>query len=507
VYGLQLKYSSGTSKECYAGLDGSGAFMSCGMGEASSADMIAEGGTATNQEGTTSYTVHHSNSMIRKYKIKSLTITEFAAAYYMSYFVWVNTESKFYQYILQYNSDPLIFKIAYKRYHGWTGWTAGWTDFVADGTNTYTLSSSEHGIQACWQNAKYYTGDQKPTSGREDFVFSHDWVYDGVSKVLMQEEAGLLQPSADLDLVCASYCKEKDTNSGACWESAKCPKQSWSGLTLGTNTEYTYSADTAYKYKWKISDVNLYTETDNSGNAIAATVIDARTGVTYDSDNQWSETAQSEMFPGTDATTYNTAAKVAAYKKVDGNVFYKVGVGMKGGYEGWSFYAKTAGAFVTLADPLSCEITMSTAADANGGSSYNGAKFALAFYGSYTNGLKFEKISLGNSAVGTNEEYVPSPQIANGAVCGDYVLKSQYTMIVPVVLADGDCSFTMTDPGTLPTAAVAPGNAAVAAPTTDKMCYAGNALLQNVAGCALASDVAPEIKLEIAVISASADGQ
>ena len=154
MYGLQLKYTSGTSKECYAGLDGSGAFMSCGMGEASSADMIAEGGTATNQEGTTSYTVHHSNAMVRKYTIQSMSTTEFAAAYYMSYFVWVSSESKFYQYILQYNSDPLIFKIAYKRYHS----GSGWTDFTADGTNTETLSSGEHGIQACWQNAKYYTG-------------------------------------------------------------------------------------------------------------------------------------------------------------------------------------------------------------------------------------------------------------------------------------------------------------------------------------------------------------
>ena len=70
------------------------------------------------------------------------------------------------------------------------------------------------------------------------------------------------------------------------------------------------------------------------------------------------------------------------------------------------------------------------------------------------------------------------------------MLKSQYTMIIPVVLADADCSMTMTDPGTLPTSAVAPGNAAVTAPTTTKMCYAGNSLLQNVTGCALASDVA-----------------
>ena len=59
---------------------------------------------------------------------------------------------------------------------------------------------------------------------------------------------------------------------------------------------------------------------------------------------------------------------------------------------------------------------MSTAYDANGGSSYNGAKFALAFYGGYTNGLKFEQVSLGNTGVGTRQEFVPSPQIANGAL-------------------------------------------------------------------------------------------
>jgi len=157
--------------------------------------------------------------------IKSLTTTEFAAAYHMSYFVWISSESRFYQYILQYNSDPLVFIIAYKRYHD----GSAWSDFTADGSNTYTLSSGEHGVMACWKDARYYTGAQKPTSYREDYIFSHDqWVYDSTeNKVFMQEETGMLQPSADLDLVCAEYCTEKDTHSGQCWESVKCPKQEW----------------------------------------------------------------------------------------------------------------------------------------------------------------------------------------------------------------------------------------------------------------------------------------
>jgi len=481
VYGLQLEYSK-NSKECWAGL-GQHSYMSCGQGEPSAADLIDEGGSATSVDGT-EYSLHHSNSKLQKYQVKALSMAEFSSAYFISIGYYDAVSGKYYEYILQYNNDNYVFKVAYKRY-----WKVdAWSDFVADGSTTFTFpSGSEYGIMPCWQDAKYYTGSLKPVEWFEQYQYSHDqWVYAAdESTVFMQTEIGLLQPAADVSLICPQYCMNKDDNSGDCHESQKCPKQSWDGLTLGKtgNTEYTYSSDTAYKYLWQKSDVTLYTYTDNAGSDTSATAIDAWTNVNYDSSQQWDETSQTEMFPGTDASAFNTAAKVAAYKKVDGNVFYRVSIGMKGGYAGYSFYAKTGGAFVLLADPLRCEITMSAAYDANGGTDYDGAKFALAFYGHYTHGLTFEKIKLGNAAVGEYEEYVPSPQIANGAVCGDYVLKSQYTMAVPTEVAASECGFSMSDPGTLPSSAIAPNNKDLDSPVTNKLCYADNDVLTNVVGC------------------------
>ena len=193
------------------------------------------------------------------------------------------------------------------------------------------------------------------------------------------------------------------------------------------------------------------------------------------------------MFPGTDTTAYDTAAEVAAYKKVAGNVFYKAGIGMLGGYMGWSFYAKQANAsdFTTMADPLYCDLTMSTAYDANSGSEYNGAKFSLTLYNGYTQGLSWSLITTGSSTVGTNDINVPAPQIANGAVCGDYLLKSTFTRIVPDVLNDTDCSATwssLTDPGALPTSAVAYDHWNITIPSTTLMCWSDNNPL-NAIGC------------------------
>jgi hypothetical protein len=483
VYSLQLKYFK-NSKECWAGLQ-QHSYMSCGHGQPQPADLIDEGGVATSNDGT-AYSLHHSNSQVQKYQVKALSMAEFSSAYFISHGDYDAVDAKYYQYILQYNNNNYVFKVAYKRY--WKFNVNEWSDFVADGSTTYTFSSGKYGVSPCWKDAKYYTGELKPVGWFTQFKYSHDqWVYaTDDSTVFMQVELGLLQPVADLSLICPQYCKNKDDNSGFCHESQKCPKQSWDGLTLGSsgNTEYTYSSDNAYMYKWQQSDVTLYTYTDNSGATIAKTAIDAWTNVNYDSNNQWNQASHTEMFPGTDASAFNTAAKVDAYKQVDGNVFYKVQVGMKGGYAGYSFYAKTGGAFVKLADPLRCDITMSAAYDANGGTEYNGAKFSLAFYGHYTHGLTFQQIKLGNAAVGEYEEYVASPQIANGAVCGDYVLKSQYTMEVPTELAASECgSISMSDPGTLPLSAIAPNHKNDPSPVTDKLCYANNKVETDVDGC------------------------
>jgi len=170
----------------------------------------------------------------------------------------------------------------------------------------------------------------------------------------------------------------------------------------------------------------------------------------------WPQTVEAIMYPGTAATDFDSVAKIDAYRKNTGSVFYRVGVGMLGGYNGWSFYVKDKGAadFKQLAAPLSCTLTMTKDNDANGGTEYAGTPFGLTFYGVWTEGLRWEKAKLGNTDVGSMERYVPSPQIKNGALCEDgatkYRLKADVIVNIPKVVTGCTAFATMQSPGTLP---------------------------------------------------------
>eukprot|EP00658_Telonema_sp_P-2_P078127 TRINITY_DN723_c0_g1_i3.p1 TRINITY_DN723_c0_g1~~TRINITY_DN723_c0_g1_i3.p1 ORF type:complete len:686 (+),score=150.28 TRINITY_DN723_c0_g1_i3:870-2927(+) len=500
---LSLDYTK-NSKRCHAGVSGDGAYMSCGEGQPSESDMIAEGGSATDSAGTT-YTLHHS-SKIQKFVVVEMTLAEFSGAYYFSHWQMDNSFSpgRFYQYILSAGtSSNTVMTVAYKRYYV----SSAWTDFVAGtGGETVTLPSSDVNFHPCWQQARYYTGADKPTTGEwwgKFFVQTNsEYTYDPTNGVVyLAKSNGLLQVgSTDVDMICPLLCLRE--NSGTCQEYTHCPKQSFSGITPSNSctgsscTYYPYSSDTAFKYTFKTTDAQLYTYTDNSAGSISATVVDGRTGVTYDSSNQWSQTTEAYMYPGSSTALFDTEAEVAAYKKVDGNVFYKVGIGMLGGYSGWGFYAKKTSdsQFVQLVDPISCTLTMSTAYDANGGSQFNGAKFELTFYGMYTSGLSWEQLTFGNSEVGTRQNYVPAPQIANGAQCvgssTTYRLKSEFTMVFLNEASNPstDCSSfnSMTSPGSLPTNGQAnqhiPSWRGSTTPTPDKTCIDQQSLTNN-GGC------------------------
>lgn len=472
--------------------------MSCGMGEATDAQLITQGGYATDQNQNV-YTLHHSNAKIVKVQVVSMTVSEFASGYYMTFYGWDSSTSKFWHYILGYDSSSTVLPVKFKR-----SWNSGsWGDFQAVSGETQNVGSNDMSFEPCKKEAMWYTGAYKPSvSGDKFYAFHDSWTYSpSESSVYAEKQLGLLQPSADVDLICASVCYSYDSGAGQCRESSKCPKQAFAGQTLPSSgstctgsgcTFYEYSSDKAYKYKFKTADAKLYSFTDNSGSSVTTEVaIDGTTGVSYSSNygNAWSETTFSEMYPGTSTSDFDSDAKVAAYKKVNGNIIYRVGIGKKGGYSGWTFYAKNSqNTWLTLSDPISCTVTMSTAFDANGGSSFNGAKYELSLYDTYTGGLTWEQLSAGNSDVGTRTQWVASPQIADGAQCvasdgTAYRLKAQYTMISPN--AGSGCSAwnSMTNAGTLPSTYVDPPNKDKTPPTPTKQCIAMDKSFTQEQGC------------------------
>jgi len=347
-------------------------------------------------------------------------------------------------------------------------------------------------FEPVWKNAKYYTGVLKPADGMENFRASHDqWLFDtATGMVYKRVSAGMIQPSvtADLGLVCPTYCV-KFSRGGGCERYSKCPKASWAGLTLegdSKNTAYAYvppgrraiTAVQVYKYKWKKSDVQLYTFTNNDGVAGAETKLDATTNVVY-GEYYWGSTVSGFMYPFDSTVHMDSKAEIDAYHKSDGNLIYKVGVGKLGGYDSWSFFVKEKGKtdYVSLENPLSCTVTMDSQTDANGGTDYVGTKFALTFYGMFTEGLSWEKAKLGNGAVGENEQYLPSPQVADGTLCvnGDtkYRLKADAVSVIPDELPSTGCTLfgtSMNSPGNLPTSAESTTNTAVTPTDVSKMC-------------------------------------
>merc|ERR1712093_140875 len=97
----------------------------------------------------------------------------------MSAHYWDNAQSRSYQYIIGYNNHATDFVVHYKRY-----WNSNqWTSFTADGSTTYTITDTSGFIsQACWKNAKFYTGANAPSGGEEQFRASHEeWVYDSTA--------------------------------------------------------------------------------------------------------------------------------------------------------------------------------------------------------------------------------------------------------------------------------------------------------------------------------------
>ena len=291
---------------------------------------------------------------------------------------------------------------------------------------------------------------------------------------------GIISTSDDVDLVCPVLCTRLDTFSGLCYEFTKCPKTLHAGLTFDNGctgsscVSFPRTSDVAYRYRFKGSDRLLYALQNNNGTASAATAIDAQTGVTYNPALQWQQTALSRMYTGTDASLLNTAAKVATYMKTSGNVYYEVGIGMRGGYSGWTFYAKdSTETFVNLVEPISCKVTIEV--DANSDTSKAGSVLYLTFYDGFTNGLRFDALDFGNDQMGSRQLYVPSPQLADGTQCIDgdniYRIKSEFNLIIPKETTLPCSSWdTMTSAGSLPSTIIDPDNKDTTTPSTDLTC-------------------------------------
>jgi hypothetical protein len=417
--------------------------------------------------------------------VKSMSAADFANVYGAIEYFWDSGSFKFYQRILEYqSSDPTNWKVSFRR--AWE--SSSWGSFEAVTGQTKSISG-DYEFSACWKDVKYYTGSLAPSGHQENFrVHGPQWVFDGTNVFNIQSD-GLAQPSADLNLVCSTYCKRNQN--GNCNEWSQCPKQSLSGQTPGQSGSYYQGSSAtsveAYQYKWKISDVNVYTTTDNDKGTISETAVDARTGVDYSS-NSWAA-LEAEMFPSSSTSDFDTVSEVSAYKKVSGNVFYKVGFGNLGSYRGWSWYPKkTDGNWQTLTSPLTCTITMSTAADLNGGSDYNGVPFNLAFYDGYTQGLNWEQAKLYNSDVGQRDFYVPTPQIKDGTACisgaTTYRIKADAKMIIPSEKSGGCTAFnSMVSAGTLPTTASENNNRDTTTPSTTKVCITAGGVYSAQDGC------------------------
>jgi len=494
ITNLNLDYVGDGDVRCHAGVSSSGSWTNCGSGDSSGIATFADGTAATDSSGT-AYTLHNSNARIEKLTIKSVTFLEFSAGAYMSYFSWVQAESKFFNFILgRSGSNNTLLAVHYKRYAldggAWSNFTAG-----AEG-ETLFVGTGDIQFQPCKTHSMWYTGAYKPTPD-DGFRFTADYrqrTYapsDGM--VYFPVSSGLLSSSADVDLVCPVLCTRLDSFSGTCFEFSRCPKTVHSGLTLGSTctgsmcTSFNRVSDTAYVYKFKANDHKLYALQNNVGTTTEATVIDSTTGVTYDASMQWQQTTTSRMYEATDASTLNTPTKLANYMKVSGNVYYDVGIGMPGGYSGWSFYAKLNGEFVELAAPISCKVVMGE--DVNGNTAHAGSVLYLTMYNGFTQGLRFDALNFGNTQMGSRQLYVPSPQLPDATQCvADdgtiYRLKSEYSLVIPRE-STGSCSTwsTMTSAGALPSTIPEPSNAAGTMPTATDTCVSERALT-NAGQCA-----------------------
>jgi len=498
---------------CNAGSSGRGSWASCGSGSAPANKIFLDGAKARDQSNV-EYTLHHSNSKIEKYQIEELTADAVFAKYHIMTEGQDSSNSNAWtQWILGRNAGGSnnVLNVMYKRVNSgsWGAFSAGSSGETKDvGTTTFDTQGARIG-------ATFYTGAAYISNQWAFQIHGGDMVYNpSTGKFYAEKFVSLMPPDADVDLICPSICE--NNNGGTCtdyeWYKKGCPKQDWNGLTSGTgissqSTQCTgsscnyygpWSSDTAYQYKFKTSDVSLYALQNNAGSSISATKVDtsAATFSTEDS-NEYYQTLEVKMIPGTSTAAYDTKAEVEAYYRTAGNFFYKVKIGREGGHEGWNFYAKKTSdsTWLTLNAPLQCSITMQQSFDANNANTNNGAVYDLVLYEGQTEGLSWEQLKVGNTNVGETDTHVASPQIANGALCtadsASYRLKSSFTMVL-LTEAAGQCSAfdTMTDAGAVPSATEDPANKATAdadLPTTTKKCI--NLMkYTNAAGCTYVTD-------------------
>lgn len=483
---------------CNAGSSSRGAWASCGQGPATSGNLFVEGAQSRAQDGT-QYTLHHANAMIEKFQIEELSADAVFAKYYIRY--PADVSGTWTEFILGRTAggSNTVLNIAYQR--TWDSGSSNWNAFTT-GSGTRDIGSSTLNAVGCKIGSTFYTGDMY-SSNPWSYDTGIDFVYKPTTgKFYTQKFVSLMPPNADVDLICPQICQNNP--SGTCldsnWYKKGCPKQNWNSLSISSSSSectggscnyYTWSSDTAYKYKFKTSDAQLYTLQDNSGTSAAATVLDTST-VTWSTEdsNEWAQTLDVLMIPGTTTTDYDSQAEVDAYFETPGNVFYRVKIGRPGGYAGWTFYPKKVSdsSWLVLTAPLRCSLTMETAFDANGGTANNGAVYDLVLYETQTHGLEYYQTKVGNSNVGESDTYVASPQIANGALCtgasASYRLKSQYTMSL-LSEAAGQCSAfdTMSDAGEVPTATEYPANKDSTLPTAVRKCIHLNEY-SSESGCA-----------------------
>eukprot|EP00657_Telonema_sp_P-1_P009525 TRINITY_DN3770_c0_g1_i1.p1 TRINITY_DN3770_c0_g1~~TRINITY_DN3770_c0_g1_i1.p1 ORF type:complete len:622 (-),score=183.48 TRINITY_DN3770_c0_g1_i1:114-1979(-) len=253
ITSLGLEYTK-SGKRCYLGISGSGSFISCGQGQASSGDIIGDGGTADSFSGD-SYTIHHSNAKVQKFTVQELSLAEFSSGFYMSYYTVVS--STFWQYILGHDGTNWI--VQFKR--SWGG--AAWNSFTADGSTTQNVGSNDQNFWPCKKDARYYTGADAPTNsdpyGKFQIHSFAEYTLDPVAgKVFVAKSNGLQQvPSSDLSLVCPTVCTRDDGTN--CQEYTKCPKTSFNGMDISNVNQCTGGSCTFFERAVNTDTARVYT--------------------------------------------------------------------------------------------------------------------------------------------------------------------------------------------------------------------------------------------------------
>jgi len=261
-------------------------------------------------------------------------------------------------------------------------------------------------------------------------------VYDTSNEVItFSKFNGYLQPTADIELVCASYCKHGDQYN--CWDYSMCPLKDWAG-TVDSSSSYSgissvldkvydianTSVFDTYQYKWDLATYQIQSYQDNSGTSIAGVDVDARSSVTYTQYSGCSSPScypamRFEMYPGSDPTAYDSLNKIDEYLATSGNIYYEVSIGKQYSHQGWSFFAEdTSNNPVVFSGPIQCAVTV-PALDRNGDDIYAGTSWNLLI-GGQVSGLSWYDMTINGET-----QYVQAPQFPDGQECGsDYVLKA-----------------------------------------------------------------------------------